>query len=184
MSVTVIAIPGASNANSYQTVAEIDAYFEIKVPVSASALWLDADDDPKAGAAVYATQWMDALISLTGYPTTSTQSLLWPRNSMLDKTGLEFVDSTIIPQEWKNAHAELARELLVSDRTAELSQLAQGLASIRTGPIKLEFKNPSGKGNDPQQPPVIPPYVISLLVPSWIDDINGGKPTSYELVRW
>lgn len=183
MALVVISTPGAVNANSFQSVSEIDDYFLARVPNSVAQDWLGADAPDKDAAAVMATTQMTALICWTGYPTSTDQALPWPRNSMLTKEGLSFIDSGSIPRELKNAHAELARLLLLSDRLAERSQDMEGLASLKAGPVTLSFRNASGKGSSTPPRPVIPDYIISMLPENWIDDVDSGYSSEIELLR-
>lgn len=184
MAIAVIATVGAVNANSFQTVAEIDLYFQGRVPESVRTSWLDADSNDKDAAAVMATTYMTAMIDWSGYPTTLTQALPWPRNSMLARNHYQYILSNVIPQEVKNAHAELARLLLLTDRTAELDQQIEGLAQVKVGPINIGFRNPSGKGSSRIPFQIIPDFIIELLVPSWVEDYSGGAESNRELLRY
>lgn len=112
MSFALVATPAASNANSYETVAEAQDYFDSRLPVTEwdnaaaqDALLvmgtrvLDMMSRPhrslrrdKCNCQYYLTakQW-------TGSPATSTQRLAWPRLGMFDQNGnsLDFTVSSI-----------------------------------------------------------------------------------------
>lgn len=111
MSVTLVATPGAANANSYLTLLEAQAYWDSRLFTSS---WDDADD--QTVALLWATRTMDALLSgyneyfstdgsqkayirtypaWTGLPATSAQSLAWPRTGMLDRNGYPIADVAI-----------------------------------------------------------------------------------------
>lgn len=178
VAITVIATPGASNANSFQTVAEIDEYYAGRVPESVRDEWLDADSSDKAAAAVMATRWMTALISWNGFPTSLDQPLPWPRNSMETRNGWSWVDNDIIPLEIKIAHAEFSRILLKADRLEESDVVKEGIIGLKAGPVSLTFRD-----NLYTQPQVIPQFVLDFLVPSWIDQVYSQLTGNRELRR-
>lgn len=175
---TIVATPGASNANSYETLIEAQAYFDTRLPVAG---WDDADDQnvllimstrvldaiarpfktlvPAQGgvAAYYRTrrQW-------TGAPASSTQKLAWPRTGMFDANGNAIL-STVIPQDLKDAESELAGYLGTADRTAENDVVAQGITSVRAGSVSLTFK-------DMIERRVLPDAVWDLMPASWFTD--------------
>ncbi len=180
MPVTVIETPGATNANSYQTVAEIDTYFGARVPTIVANLWLEAEPTDKDAAAVLGTKWMEALIRWTGYTTDVDQALSWPRIGMLKRNGRAYVPDTEIPRELKDAHAEFSLLLLRGDRLAESSAAVASLTSLKVGPISLGFdKDQTFKTTLP----IISQAIIDLLVPSWIDYVNNGTDMNVELER-
>ena len=179
MAVTVVATPGAADANSFATVAEITAYYEARVPIEVADEWVEATPNEKAAAAVMATLWITSLIEWTGYPTSTTQSLPWPRTGMLKRSELEYVPDTEVPQEVKNLQAELARVLLGTDRLSENDIQANAITYLRAGPVTLKFsdtKSASGLG-------VIPEPFFNLLVPSWYENLFGVKSPNIELER-
>lgn len=183
MSVTVIATPGAVDANSFATVSEIDTYYLSRVPATTAAQWQDAADDDKAAAAIMATLWMTNLIKWRNYTTTTTQSLPWPRYNMWRRNGWSQVPQDEVPQEVKNAQAELARLFLISDRTEELQQLVNGVGVLKVGPIQIAFRNPSGRGVSDPPPPIIPDFIIDLLVPEWVEYVTDLPDGMRDLVR-
>jgi hypothetical protein len=176
MSIVLVTTPGLSTANSYVTVAEADAYHETRLH---SNDWL-VSGEVKAAALVMATRLLDAYYSWTGDPltqpqlpylpagayrawtgnaTSATQSLSWPRVGMLTRNGFP-LPSDAIPQELKDATSEFARQLIVADRTLDLSADVQGIKSVKAGPVTIAFK-------DMMELKVIPNVVHTLLVPSW-----------------
>lgn len=172
---TLVATAGAADANSYLTLAEANAYFETRLSADA---WDNADDPERA--LMFATRVLDKMgqpykylifgdpqyyrtrPQWTGAPTTTTQKLSWPRTGMLDANDNEIAD-TVIPQDLKDATAELALALLVSDRTLDSDISIQGITSIKAGPVSLSFK-------DMIASKVMPDYVWSLMPPSWFTD--------------
>ena len=175
---TITATPGAANANSYLTVAEADAYHESHLY---SEVWDDADADQKIKALIMATRLLDAFYSWSGSSLTQrqssrlpayayytwtgdaadgTQGLCWPRTGMVNRNGYD-IPETEIPQALKEATAEFAKQLIVSDRTADNDIDVQGITSVKAGSVSLTFK-------DMIESKVIPDAVQWLLVPSWI----------------
>jgi hypothetical protein len=171
---TLIATPGAANANSYLTLAEAMAYFETR---SAVAGWEDADD--QSVLLMMATRVMDAMLrphtvynrdteeyitgrAWTGSPATTTQKLAWPRTGMYDANGNAIPD-TDIPSDLKDAVAELAGALGTSDTTVDNDVIVQGITSIKAGSVSLSFKDMIEKH-------VMPDMVWNLLVPSWYSE--------------
>src|SRR5690606_25444001 len=102
MALTVIATPGASNANSYATLVEADAYFEGRVGGDA---WAEYSDDERERALVDATTTLDAR-RFGGYRANDTQALAWPRSGVA-YDGVAVSDSAI-PVFVRNATCEQA----------------------------------------------------------------------------
>jgi hypothetical protein len=145
MPVTIVATAGAANANSYITLAEFESYLESCLHVS--AVVTAATTDTKNRALVTATRLLDQLIEWDGEPTTpGTQALQWPRTDLEDDKG-EDLDSETIPQRLKDAACELARYLIVTDATAELS--TAGMTSLGVGSVSIEFSEHSGPKRKP-----------------------------------
>lgn len=147
---TLIATAGASNANSYCTVAEADTYHETHLYATA---WTDADDDNKAIALIWATRLLDDTMAWNGTPTDSTQALRWPRFQVLDREGINYLPDDVIPVWLKNATAEFARQLISADRTADRGY---GIKSVQADVVSMEFDKQDVK-------PVLPESVISMV---------------------
>ncbi len=154
---TLVATPGASNANVYLTLVEAEQ-FHVDRP-AAGTTWADASDATKNKALLWATKLMDAMWEWTGFVVTETQALLWPRSGMSYRSGY-FVESTVIPDELKDATAEFARQLIAADRAADSDIETQGITSLRVGSIGLEFK-------DSVWPKVVPDAVVNLIPEGW-----------------
>ncbi len=178
MAVTLIATPGAADANSYETVAEANIYFANRLPLKPA--WVGIGDLP-AQALIMGTRSLDSLAVLhkrlirtqnsqyyltnrawTGAPTSSTQALAWPRTGMFDRLGRE-IPSNVIPQELKDALSELAGQFQKSDRTLDNDVSVQGITSIRAGSVSVSFK-------DGIEAKVWTDAVWNLMPPSWFTD--------------
>jgi hypothetical protein len=128
MSLTLIKEDGTgkSDANSYASVADGDAYHDGHLYATA---WTGASADQKAVALVMASRLIDAEFQFNGTRTTSGQSLQWPRAmcpepdnvhvpiSVLLPIPYDYVQYDKVPKAVVQATCEMARELLIADRT-------------------------------------------------------------------
>jgi hypothetical protein len=131
---------GRVDANSYADIADGDAYFDGHLYATA---WTAASSGNKEKALVFATRLIDAEYQFNGYRAHNGQALQWPREQCPDPDkGLitisvlvpflgDFVDAEIVPKAVVDATCEMARELLILDRTA--APPGEGLASVHTG---------------------------------------------------
>jgi hypothetical protein len=188
---TIVATPGATNANSYLTQAEGQTYFDSRLPVAG---W---DDGDQVVLLIMATRVLNALArpfrwlvpaqdgvaahyrtrrQWTGLPASSTQKLAWPRTGMYDGNG-NVIASTAIHQDLKEATAELAGQLGNADRTLDNDVQAQGVTSVRAGSVALTFK-------DMIESKVIPDAVWDLMPPSWFTDelVEPAMPAQFDVV--
>ena len=118
---------GMADANSYASAADGDAYHDGHLYASA---WTAATAANKEKALVMASRLIDAEYQFNGFKASGGQALQWPRISCPDPdvnatelVGIlwragNYVDSNIVPKAVVDATCELARELLVADRTA------------------------------------------------------------------
>lgn len=173
----IVATPNASNANSFLTLVEGQAYWDTRLWTD---LWENSDD--QSAALILATRTLVAMLSprrkfvppsggqpgyyiisqtWTGIPATATQVLPWGRLGMFDRNG-NAIAGTVIPQELKNATAELAGQMSKADRLIDNDVAVQGLTSVKAGSVALSFKS------DIMMTKVLPDIVLDLLVPSWL----------------
>ena len=159
----IVATAKSTTANSYCTLAEADQYHDNRPAVSTT--WADASENNKIRALLWATQLMESLFTWTGYATTTTQALGWPRTGLLDRIDAS-LDSDTVPEEVKNAEAEFARQLLVANRGQDNEIESQGISSIKAGSVFLQFTaNQYNK---------VIPDVVYLMIPSdWFSSVRG-----------
>jgi hypothetical protein len=131
---------GKVDANSYAAAADADAYFDGHLYATA---WTAASTANKEKALVFATRLIDSLMQFNGYRAHNQQALQWPRERCPDPDkGLitisilvpflgTFVDPDVVPKAISDATCEMARELLIADRTA--APPGEGIASVHTG---------------------------------------------------
>ena len=130
---------GKVDANSYASVADGDAYFEGHLYATA---WTAATSGTKAAALVMATRLVDSQLQFNGYRAHDTQALQWPRERCPDpdrnavSSSLQspllssFVPNDEVPAGVASAVCEMARELLIVDRTA--APPGEGISSTQT----------------------------------------------------
>lgn len=128
---------GLTNSNSYATVAEADAYFEGHLYGS---VWTAAGSTGKPAALVMASRLIDSVMQFHGYRSAATQAMQWPRErcpdpdsclvtvSPLVPVGAANVVSLTVPVAVRWAAIEMARELILRDRTAAAA--GEGLDSV------------------------------------------------------
>jgi hypothetical protein len=157
---------GLANANAYASAADCDAYHAGHLYATA---WTGATDDQKAAALVMATRLIDGQYQFNGLRSQSAQALQWPRVNCPDPdkapipvlTSLllydPFVPFSIVPLAVVQATCEMARELLVADRTA--APPGEGLksyADTTAGKTTVYDKTDTR--------PVISPVVQAMLI--------------------
>ena len=167
MPITVTATPGSSTANSYITVAEGDAYADLRL---GTTNWGTASADDRGRAAIAATLTLDAL-EYIGSKASTTQARLWPRKNA--KCGEKDYDSSTIPPELKQATFDLAETLLarptaLTGGNASLTELIPGipnadLQSAQVDVLNVTFK-PTGSGAPVQRNALtVLPHLRGLL---------------------
>ena len=150
MAITLIAAAGATDANSYCTVADGNLYHTMRL---FGAVWISANETTKTASLVWATSMLDNQVDWMGTKVTESQSLRWPRTGVIDRDG-HSINQRTIPISLANATAELARLLISEDRNAEQDGI--GFEEIEVGPINLIFDKSDKKT-------VIPDGVFNLI---------------------
>jgi hypothetical protein len=119
---------GRPDANTYASVEDADAYHEAHLYATGWTAALLAD---KEKALAMATRLIDQEFQFNGFRTFSSQALQWPRQRCPDLDtasnalllgGLQYacpsLPSNLVPSRVVQATCEMARELLIADRTA------------------------------------------------------------------
>lgn len=197
MPVTLIATPGAIDANTYPTLAEANAYFKARLPLSGTQ-WEDVDD--QTAALAMATRVMDTFAEArrvfipasggiaahyitsrkwNGTPTTALQRLAFPRTGLKDRNGND-ISPDVIPEDLKNATAELAGLLATADTTQENEVEAAGITAIKAGSVSLTFRDAIARR-------ILPQSVLLLLPASWLtdeewEDAAGSNSACFEVI--
>lgn len=106
---------GKVDANAYANAADGDAYHDGHLYASA---WAAASAGDKDKALVMATRLIDGQFQFDGIKASDAQALQWPREDCRDPDGDDALPSDAVPKAVIEATCEMARELLVVDRTA------------------------------------------------------------------
>ena len=146
--------------NSYATVSEADTYHDEHLYAED---WTGASTPTKTVSLIMATRTLESKYDWAGWQTQTVdegQVLAWPRNSLVDIDKISTLDENTIPDQIKWATAELARNLIISNRIADSDIETQGITSLSAGPISLSFK-------DSVKAKVMPDHVKALIPPWW-----------------
>jgi len=160
---TLVATSGASNANSYLTLAEANTFFDAHLYAT---VWASKSDATKTVALIMATREIDRRYEWAEYPTTITQALQWPRIGIMERSGLELIGDTVIPVELKDATALYAQALMVADRTADSDIETLGITSLSAGPVSLSFES------SVRAKPI--PDSVRAMIPTWWGWLRGA----------
>ena len=160
---------GLADSNAYADVADGDAYHAGHLYASA---WTAATADQKAVALVMASRLIDAEYQFGGTRSVASQALQWPREDCPDPDAGDMVAETMVPKAVVEAACELARELIITDRTA--APAGEGLkyynnAGVQTGYDKSDTR------------PIIPAVVQALLAK--FGSLTKAKSGAVKLVR-
>jgi hypothetical protein len=137
---------GKADANAYADLTDANAYYDGHLYASA---WTAATDAQKATALVMATRLIDAEWQFNGTRTNAVQGLQWPRAkcpepdnvhvpiSVLLPIPYDYVEYDIVPKAVVQATCEMARELLIVDRTA--APTGEGLKYYNAGGVQTGY---------------------------------------------
>ena len=137
---------GKTDANSYADVADGNAYHDGHLYATA---WSGATDDQKAVALVMASRLVDAEFQFNGTRTNAVQGLQWPRARCPEPDAIhvplqvllpipsDFVRFDSVPKAVVQAACEMARELLIADRTT--APAGEGLKYFNSGGVQTGY---------------------------------------------
>jgi len=136
MAVTLIKEEGTglSDANAYASAADGDAYHDGHLYASA---WTAATTANKEKALVMASRLIDGQFQFDGSRVKETQALQWPREGCHDPDAASAVARNVVPKSVVEATCEMARELLIADRTA--SPAGEGLKYQNVGTTQTGY---------------------------------------------
>jgi len=155
---TIDATIAGATSDSYMTTVEALAYHGARLH---NDEWSDASGTEREKALKWATRLLDNL-NWMGRQWDDIQALRWPRIEVPDREG-SFWDFDEIPVWLKNAQAELAWLLLISDPTREAG--TKGFHMIKVGPITMQI-NPDDRSMTIYQSvlDMVNPYVLQGTV--------------------
>ena len=165
---------GFADANAYADVADGTAYHEGHLYASA---WTGASAGDQAAALVMASRIIDSQMQFRGIRAVGGQALQWPRAGCRDEdadpdvaSGFVLVDE--VPKAVVDATCELARELLIADRTG--APVGEGLSYSNVGTTQTGYKAEDRR-------PILSALVQSML--RKFGSVVGGGSGSVRLVR-
>ena len=129
---------GLSNAASYASLAEAEAYIK-DMPLGVQTLWSTLDDDVKESLLIYATRILDQRVRWHGSKAVPDSSLRWPRSYVVDRDELP-VAADIVPLAVKAATAELALWFSVDGRNPFTISDSQGIQAFTVDVISITYK--------------------------------------------
>lgn len=136
MAAVLIATPGASDANSYITLAEAQDYADGDID---AVEWYAASTDQKTRALITATRNLD-LVGFVGERATSTQALAWPRKNFTttEKTYAEGeIPAEIKQATWQLANS-LVRDMVIAGQVSGSQSLIPGIPNSGLKRVKLD----------------------------------------------
>jgi hypothetical protein len=160
---------GLADANAYANVADGDAYHAGHLYASA---WTAASADQKAVALVMASRLIDAEYQFGGTRSLAAQALQWPREDCPDPDAGDVFLSNAVPTSVANATCELARELIIADRTA--APAGEGLKYQNVGGNQTGYDKTDTR-------PIIPAVVQALLAK--FGSLLKAKSGAVKLIR-
>ena len=149
---SIDATPNGANSDSFLTVAEADTYWATNLYATT---WVAGTTANKEKALKMATRILDEKCAWSGTRASSTQALGWGRTDVT-YDGIT-VSSTTVPIQIKNATAQFAGDLLVSNLTANSE--GKGLNSLRVGEITLDFDKTDTAG--------VMPEIVQEMLRGW-----------------
>ena len=163
---------GKTDGNAYADVADGDAYFEGHLYASA---WTAATTVQKTAALVMATRVIDTEYQFNGVRSVDGQALPWPRENCPDPDGVAaaVLANNKVLKVVIDATCEMARELLILDRTA--APPGEGIHERQEVDLSRTIYSKS------DERPVIARLVQAMLA-KYGDLIKGGSGT-VRLVR-
>jgi len=159
-----------ANADSYSTVAAADTYWTDRNNPDA---WSNAIDSEKEAALIIATQYLDITYHTRwkGYPTSSEQSLDWPRINVVRQNGSVY-DSDEMPVALLQATAEMAlRSIEGVDLFPDLDTSGAIKRTMdKAGPVETETEYVGGASGIP-----VFPTVGGLLISGDLIDASSNR---------
>lgn len=152
---------GKSNSESYVSVADTQAYAELR------GLEFDASDEDAEAALRRATTWIDARYrsGFSGYRVNRrNQSLEWPRHDAYDAAD-NYVTYNTVPREIVQATEEAAiRELVEPGSLSPDLVTGETMKRVKVGPIEIDYASSSDAYDNRPISTVIDDILSSLLV--------------------
>jgi len=137
---------GGASANSFASIAELDAYEAARLPrITGYSAFTDPD---KEAILIAGRRELEACFDWTGSAVDAVQVLTWPRAGMMNRNGYAVL-TTVNPIELKDAQCEFGLQLKITNRLGDNDPLRKGITSLKAGPVALSFSDvQGGAGNN------------------------------------
>lgn len=145
---------GLSNATSYVSVADADAYATDR----GDTTWAALSTENKEIALIKATDYIDKNYTWLGTKNTREQALQWPRTDVVDANGFD-IPSDEVPIEVKNATIEAA---LISGAGNDLYEATQIVKKEKVDVLEVEYLENGYIGSFQSKYPLIDDILKSL----------------------
>ena len=155
-------MPGGRPLSQLGVVEEADDILAQNIHVFPA--WNALPTEDKERLLAWASRYLDDRTRWAGYRAVAASGLRWPRTGVVDRDG-RAIGSNEIPHALKVGTAELARHLMVADRSAERDQ--DGLSRLKADAIELEFK-------DGYILPKVPEHLRFVLAGLGVVNTGGG----------
>lgn len=172
--ITLVATPGAADANSYCTLAFANAYHEAQLH---NTDWFSKVQEELAAALIVATQYID-LFEYRGRPA-STQPLKFPRSGLVVDSYVLASDG--VPMQVQQACAQIALDYLRDDfaaRKTSTSSVQGAIKSIKAGSFNITYGGDGATVSETSQVSFLSDYARLLLKP-----LLGRNHAGHGLVR-
>ena len=172
MSLTVETGAGVQGAESYATVAFINAYWAARTHDSRAATWSAATDAKKEGAAREASTYIDATWgpAFRGKRRGYVQGLEFPRTGANDDAGYPLPD---LPPQLQAATAELAGRAVSGPLVADVKAGGGVIKRVKASSVEVEFAdNGETAKTDPSVARILGPLLQADA--AWHFGIVGG----------
>ena len=185
---------GKADANSYASVAECDAYHDGHLYADR---WTAATQARKEAALVMATRLIDSQFQFNGFRAHNQQALQWPRERCPDPdegvlssvvmgwANDNFVEPDVVPAAVVQAACEMARELLIADRTA--APAGVGIDTISTAHSTKDADGNTSESSSTKYSKGNLPPIISAVAQAMLSKfgalIYGGGSGAVRLIR-
>lgn len=168
---TLIVIPGDSNSNSYVSLNESDLYFSVGYK---KEKWIGITNSEKENLLIESTRLLDQHFTWSGFiPSSSTQSLRWPRSGVYD-IDQRLIDKDVIPKQVKYAVCELAYSIYLGNG---FNIEENTIDKLKIGPIVVDFSKTS-------KDPAFPKIVTDLLnILGFQNTVNSNAVKVVTLMR-
>lgn len=136
MPLTINSIAKDPSANSYISLADANYHFSTKF--KSSAKWDALSNDQKSQLLIEATRILDVFV-YSGYKSSQSQALSWPRMSLISSDGYP-INSQTIPKQIQAAQCEMADWILTEEDRMLSDVDIQQIDQFKAGPLDIKVK--------------------------------------------